>query len=70
MNAVVTDIVSNAPGGGTISGWEPDSKKFANISNNLFTKPSWMCRNESLLRAIEDLANNVTISMLSSASLV
>ncbi|MCJ1265013.1 hypothetical protein MMC22_004888 [Lobaria immixta] len=45
-------------------------EKFTNISNDLFTKPAWMCRNRTLLKAIEDLANNITISMLSSASLV
>ncbi|TVY80657.1 hypothetical protein LSUE1_G004906 [Lachnellula suecica] len=44
--------------------------RFTNISNNLFTKPAWMCRNRTLLRAVEDLANNITISMLSSANLV
>lgn len=43
---------------------------FTSISNDLFTKPAWMCRNQTLLKAIEDLANNITISMLSSASLV
>ena len=40
-----------------------------NISNRLFEKPSWMCRNRTLINAIEDLANNITISMLSSADL-
>jgi hypothetical protein len=37
--------------------------------NNTFPAEPGMCRNGTLLRAIEDLANNVTISMLSSSSL-
>ncbi|KAL6718596.1 hypothetical protein ACLMJK_002830 [Lecanora helva] len=51
-------------------GWSLGDQTFTNITNNLFTKPSWMCRNRTLLRAIEDLANNITISMLSSPNLV
>ncbi|PQE04770.1 formylmethionine deformylase protein [Rutstroemia sp. NJR-2017a BBW] len=39
------------------------------ITNHLFQKPAWMCRNRTLARAIEDLANNITISMLSSTKL-
>ncbi|KAH8685694.1 hypothetical protein BGZ60DRAFT_522978 [Tricladium varicosporioides] len=46
------------------------SGSFSNISNNLFTKPAFMCRNRTLIHAIEDLANNITISMLSSSNLV
>ena len=42
----------------------------ANITNNLFDRPAWMCRNRTLARAIEDLANNITISMLSSSKLM
>jgi hypothetical protein len=45
-------------------------KLFSNISNNLFTKPSWMCRSRTLARGIEYLANNITISMLGSSNLV
>ena len=41
-----------------------------NITNTLFDKPAWMCRNRTLARAIEDLANNITISMLSSSKLM
>ncbi|KAE9368373.1 hypothetical protein N431DRAFT_470085 [Stipitochalara longipes BDJ] len=37
-----------------------------NASN--FPSEPWMCRNRTLARGIEDLANNLTISMLSSAS--
>lgn len=40
-----------------------------NVLNNLFEKPAWMCRNRTLMRAVEDLANNITISMLSSSNL-
>lgn len=39
------------------------------FTNNLFTKPEWMCRNRTLARAIEDLATNITISMLSQSQL-
>lgn len=34
-----------------------------------FPSEPWMCRNRTLARGIEDLANNLTISMLSSANL-
>jgi hypothetical protein len=37
------------------------------FANNFPSEP-WMCRNRTLDRAIEDLANNITISMLSSAN--
>jgi hypothetical protein len=40
-----------------------------NYTNDLFTQPAWMCRNRTLMRAIEDLSQNITISMLSSAEL-
>ena len=40
-----------------------------NITNNIFPDNVSICRNGSLLRAIEDLANNITISMLGSADL-
>lgn len=40
-----------------------------NYTNLLFEKPDYMCRNRSLSRAIEDLAANVTLSMLTSADL-
>jgi hypothetical protein len=33
-----------------------------------FASEPWMCRNRSLSRAIEDMANNITISMLSGAN--
>lgn len=39
------------------------------IFNNTFPVEPGMCRNGSLLRAIEDLANNVTVSMLSASAL-
>ena len=41
-----------------------------NITTNLFDKPASMCRNRTLAHAIEDLANNITISMLSSSKLM
>lgn len=47
----------------------PQPGLLTSITNNLFQKPSWMCRNRTLARAIEDLANNITISMLSSPQL-
>ncbi|KAA8568098.1 hypothetical protein EYC84_008505 [Monilinia fructicola] len=34
-------------------------------SSEFFTKPSWACRNHSLARGIEDLAANITISLMS-----
>lgn len=37
--------------------------------NIVFKKPSWMCRNATLARAVEDLAANITISMLTSLEL-
>ncbi|KAE8441017.1 hypothetical protein EG329_006108 [Mollisiaceae sp. DMI_Dod_QoI] len=40
-----------------------------NYTNKLFTQPAWMCRNRTLMRAIEDLSYNITISMLSSEEL-
>jgi hypothetical protein len=40
-----------------------------NFTADLFQDPAWMCRNGSLLTAIEDLANNITISMMSSPNL-
>jgi hypothetical protein len=39
------------------------------INISIATPPSWMCRNHSLQRAIEDLATNITISMLTQADL-
>jgi hypothetical protein len=36
---------------------------------NTFPSEPWMCRNQTFLRAIEDLANNITISYLSSPDL-
>ncbi|KUJ11656.1 uncharacterized protein LY89DRAFT_594462 [Mollisia scopiformis] len=36
---------------------------------NTFPSEPWMCRNQTFLRAIEDLANNITISYLSSPEL-
>jgi hypothetical protein len=44
-------------------------KAKSNISNQFFDKPAWMCRNRTLANAIEDLAANITISMLSSSNL-
>ena len=40
-----------------------------NYTNTLFEKPDYMCRNGSLARAIEDLATNATLSMMTSADL-
>ncbi len=40
-----------------------------NYTNNLFEKPDYMCRNRTLGRAIEDLATNATISMMTSSDL-
>jgi len=37
----------------------------ANLTNYIFPSETSICRNGSLARAIEDLANNITISMLS-----
>ncbi|KAI9746050.1 MAG: hypothetical protein M1818_000731 [Claussenomyces sp. TS43310] len=70
MNGIGSNDSSNAPGSGSIIGWEVGPDHFPNITNHLFTKPAWMCRNRTHLKAVEDLANNITISMLSSASFV
>ena len=71
MEAEVYNTSSDDPErSGQIFAWDLGNNKFENISNNLFTKPPWMCRNQTLLKAIEDLANNITISMLSSPNLV
>ncbi|KAE9377411.1 hypothetical protein N431DRAFT_453756 [Stipitochalara longipes BDJ] len=40
-----------------------------NVTNNNFPNEQWECRNRTIDRGIEDLANNITISMLSSSSL-
>lgn len=40
-----------------------------NYTNDLFDNPDYMCRNRSLPRAIEDLASNITISLLTSSDL-
>jgi hypothetical protein len=39
------------------------------VNGTKFPHEPWMCRNKTLARGIEDLANNITISMLSSANL-
>jgi hypothetical protein len=36
---------------------------------NTFPSKPWMCRNDMLMKALEDLANNITISYLSSPNL-
>jgi hypothetical protein len=38
-------------------------------TNTLFENPDYMCRNRSLARAIEDLATNATLSMMTSSDL-
>ncbi|KUJ06311.1 uncharacterized protein LY89DRAFT_633084 [Mollisia scopiformis] len=38
-------------------------------AQDLFNKPDWMCRNRSIALAVEDLAGNITMSMLSSSDL-
>jgi hypothetical protein len=40
-----------------------------NFTNNLFMKPSWMCRNGIVARAIKDLATNMRISMMTFSEL-
>lgn len=40
-----------------------------NVTDNNFPGEPWECRNRTIDRGIEDLANNITISMLSSSSL-
>jgi hypothetical protein len=52
--------------------WEQygrDQSTLPSYTNDLFTQPAWMCRNRTLMHAIEDLSQNITISMLSSAEL-
>jgi hypothetical protein len=38
-------------------------------TNNLFESPDYMCRNRTLAKAIEDLATNATLSMMTSSDL-
>jgi hypothetical protein len=45
------------------------SQAETNISNHFFANPADLCRNRTLIKAIEDLAGNITISMLSSSNL-
>lgn len=40
------------------------------VTNTLFNYPAWMCRNRTLARAIEDLATNITLSMMSAPDLM
>jgi hypothetical protein len=40
-----------------------------NVTDNNFPEEPWMCRNRTIDRGIEDFANNVTMSMLSSSAL-
>jgi hypothetical protein len=47
-----------------------DGLGVTNYTNDVFTKPAWMCRNRTLARAIEDLSQNITISMLSASELM
>lgn len=47
---------------GTVISWRQ-------VFRNTFPSEPWMCRNQTFLRAIEDLANNITISYLSSPEL-
>jgi hypothetical protein len=45
--------------------WKPDTAlQSANISEVIGGEP-WMCRNKTLSRAVEDLINNMTLSLLS-----
>lgn len=49
--------------------FNPAKRPNSNLTNQFFQKPEWMCRNRTLIRAIEDLASNITIGMLSAPSL-
>jgi hypothetical protein len=40
------------------------------VENTLFDHPPWMCRNRTLAKAIDDLATNITISMMSAPQLM
>ena len=40
------------------------------VTNTVFNSPAWMCRNRTLARAMEDLATNITISMMSAPDLM
>ena len=58
-------------GPSSIQKWTYDSSRIPENLTSLFTraeKPQWMCRNRTLLRAIEDLMNNITLSLLSDPS--
>jgi hypothetical protein len=44
--------------------WNKETFSTSDVSE-IFNGPSWMCRNETLAPAMEDLFNNITISMLS-----
>ncbi|CZR61875.1 uncharacterized protein PAC_11772 [Phialocephala subalpina] len=43
----------------------PNNNISGHAHTDIFEQPSWMCRNGTLAPAIEDLFNNITISMLS-----
>jgi hypothetical protein len=40
------------------------------VTNTVFNSPAWMCRNRTLAKAMEDLATNITISMMSAPDLM
>lgn len=46
-----------------------DQPEPSQVFANTFPTEPWMCRNQTLLRAIEDLATNITLSYLSSSDL-
>ena len=55
------------------SPWEEEDLSLEELQgafDETFPSEPWMCRNKTFLRAIEDLANNITISFLSSAELI
>ncbi|KAE8448032.1 hypothetical protein EG329_009955 [Mollisiaceae sp. DMI_Dod_QoI] len=60
----------NLSGSGNPDNWPTDpSVTWHQLFLNTFPSEPWMCRNQTFLRAIEDLANNITISYLSSPEL-
>lgn len=46
-----------------------DKPEPSQVFADTFPAEPWMCRNQTLLRAIEDLATNITLSYLSSSDL-
>jgi len=61
--------IANSPWKNVTSLVISDRASAAKAYENTFPAQSWMCRNQTLAAGIQDLANNITISYLSSQAL-